>query len=181
MPASSPRQLRPAGHLGSPSTLPPGHLCHMGLESPSNYGPINEEANRTLVWGHLPVGRGRPLSSSCEGEKGRLFFEQVRRPAVARSLPLPFDRFFFGKSSSCPSVPLRAPHPQTVEFRRPVAVRQINFYGVVPAVLSCRPGHAVTVHTPNRFLTFSHLHFSRPCYRIELRRAGQLLPSTSRT
>lgn len=79
---------------------------------------MDPEARRQigpLCGPHLLAGRGRPSSSSCEGEK-REAFEQVRS-VVASSPTLPFDRFFFGKSSSCPSVPLIH---RLVEFREAI-------------------------------------------------------------
>lgn len=120
------------------------------FDSPSKRGPRNEEANRTLVWGHLPDGRGRPSSSSCEGKKGRL----LNRYVVGQISPAALRSLLFREVVL---VPLCAPHPQTaVEFRGLFAVSADN---LSTRCAVCRPGHPENSRTPNRFLSFSNLHF----------------------
>lgn len=147
---------------GYSSTLAAGHLYHMGLDSRSKRGPRNEEANRTLVWGHLPVGRGRPSSSSREAEKGRLF-NKVRRVGQISSPFHPIASF----SGSRPRAPPCPSSTDCLRVRVLFAARQIVWSPYQLSTWTSSDGR-----TPSRFLSFSHLAFSRSSYHLALRKEG---------
>lgn len=159
----------PGWVLHTPSWPP--LLSHGTLILPASVDPEMKEANRTLVWGHLPDGRGRPSSSSCEGKKGRL----LNRYVVGQISPAALRSLLFREVVL---VPLCAPHPQTaVEFRGLFAVSADN---LSTRCAVCRPGHPETAALPTVSSPFQICTFEVVLPHSSTQTGGQLLSSTLR-